>query len=210
MLPEGFPAFLQFLDILGRKTCAVQNCASVQMCFVIVQLYISLQGKTKSLLSMKSISDAHTNAMFTAVYCKVGLSRVLNVFCSRAPPVWPNDQSATGEKPPSPPSFFTHPSFFCIQISDSHSLFIVEHFLKTKAFLCQFIFSHICLFYLFYFPSIPILPHQPMSRNATTSFHFCIHLYSMYIYTCTHVSDNIFPFVHTRLFFLAPMCRDTS
>ena len=115
-----------------------------------------------------------------------------------------------GRNPPPLLPFLLIHRFFCIQISDSHSLFIVEHFLKTKAFLCQFIFSHICLFYLFYFPSIPILPHQPMSRNATTSFHFCIHLYSMYIYMCTHVSDNIFPFVHTRLFFLAPMCRDTS
>ena len=67
--------------------------------------------------------------------------------------------------------------------------------------------SHICLFQL---PSTTILPPsqclQPMSRNATTSFHFCIPLYSLYVRTYTRLTYCI----STRLFLLAPMCRDTS
>ena len=93
---------------------------------------------------------------------------------------------------------------------------------SAKAFLHQFLCSHIFLFCLFYLPSTTILPSSqcPATRQhrfifASVSIHlyvrtytrlqYCISMYT-YINICAHVHTSDISYFHT----VSPMWRDTS
>ena len=95
---------------------------------------------------------------------------------------------------------------------------------SAKAFLHQFLCSHIFLFCLFYLPSTTILPSSqcPATRQhrfifASVSIHLYVRTYtrlqyciSTYTYIYVRTYTRLTYCISTRLFLLAPMCRDTS